>query len=135
VSDCLSPSYEYFILQENAMPTNKELLQLNEQLTARVKELEAELELSKQAVAAPAPTPSKSKTQAEQALALLKAGPATTAQMKEINPKYPSDPIYFVRSILKQKVVTHRSKDGNTTYSLPDATTDEQKPASEGAKA
>jgi cell division septum initiation protein DivIVA len=107
----------------------KELEVENEQLTARVKELEEELERSKQAVAAPAPVqPSKSKQQAEAALKLLQAGPVTTAQLKEINPKYPSDPIYWIRSILKMKVVTHRSKDGNTTYSLPTADTD-QKPS------
>lgn len=114
--------------------SNKDLVGLNEQLTARVKELEAAnealnaqvKELSEKPVApAPPPQPSKSKMQAEAALALLKQGPVTSEMLKEINPKYPSDPIYFVRTILKQPVVTNRSKEsGKTTYSLP-----EQKPA------
>ena len=95
----------------------KEMIAQNEQLSARVKELEENLATLQSAPAAA--QPSKSKVQAEQALALLKAGPVTTAQLKEINGKYPSDPIYFVRTILKQRVVTHRSKDGNTTYALP----------------
>jgi len=110
--------------------TNKELVAQNEQLTARVKELEEKLALSEQAVAtmqaAQPAAPSKSKVQAEKALELLKAGPVTTAMLKEINPKYPSDPIYFVRTILKQEVKTHRHKDGASFYSLPSA---EQKPA------
>src|SRR5258708_1283037 len=108
----------------------KELVAANEQLIARVAELEAQLEASN--LSAPAPQPSKSKVQAERAIALLKAGPVTTTQLKEINEKYPSDPIYFVRTLLKQRVVTHRSKDGNTTYSLPGAASD-QKPAQEAA--
>lgn len=100
--------------------TNKELVALNETLTARVKELEAALEASKQAPPAPVVQPSKSKVQAEAALELLKKGPVTTEMLKAINPKYPSDCIYFIRTILKQKVVTNRTKEG-TTYSLPSA--------------
>ena len=104
----------------------KELVALNEQLTGRVKELEATLEANQKAVAsqtaATPAQPSKSRIQAEAALALLKAGPVSTEQLKQINPKYPSDPIYFVRSVLKLKVKTNRSKDGQTTYVLEDAT-------------
>lgn len=79
----------------------KELVAANETLTARAQELEAKLQLSEKIAAtvqsAPPAVPSKSKVQAEQAMALLKAGPVTTEQLREVNPRYPSDPIYFVR--------------------------------------
>jgi hypothetical protein len=71
---------------------------------------------------APVPTPaSKSRTQAEAALELLKKGTVTVDQLKQINSKYPSDPVYFIRTVLKQPVLTNRAKDGKTTYSLPGA--------------
>jgi hypothetical protein len=105
--------------------TNKELQAENATLKARVAELEQKLELSEKIAktleSAPAASASKSRVQAEAALELLKAGPVTTEQLKAINPKYPHDPVYFVRSVLKQAVVTHRSKDGNTSYSLQGA--------------
>lgn len=84
-------------------------------LAAQVAELQAQL------AAAPAKTEPKSHAQAKAALALLEAGPVTLAQLAEINPKYPNDPIYFVRTILKVTVNTHRVKGGATTYSLPTA--------------
>ncbi len=115
-------------------PKEKELLAANEELKAKVAELEAELEASKQQPAL-APQPSKSRVQAEQALELLKKGPVTTEQLKAINPKYPSDCVFFIRTILKQKVITNRGKDG-TFYSLP--TEQEQtaeKPEAASAKA
>lgn len=39
----------------------------------------------------------KSKVQAEAAMDILRQGPATWEQLKQINGKYPSDPIYFAR--------------------------------------
>jgi cell division septum initiation protein DivIVA len=115
----------------------KEMLAHNERLTARVQELEAELEATRQSVqSAPAPGPSKSQLQAEKAMELLKAGPVTLAQLKAINPRYPSDPIYFIRSVLKQEVITHKGKGSEgTTYSLPDASTEEKKDTSDAPKA
>ena len=107
----------------------KELVALNEQLAARVKELEAKLEASEKSVAhmqaAPTPAqPSKSRIQAEKALELLRQGPVTTAQLKAVNEKYPSDCIYFVRNVLKVRVKTNRTAEG-TTYSLETPTTDD----------
>lgn len=103
------------------------------ELQKRVAELESEnsqlksdlasaLKLAEDAKsAAPVQEKSKSRVQAEQAFALLQKGPVTIADLKGINEKYPSDPIYFVRTILKQTVVTAKAKEGKTTYSLPGA--------------
>jgi hypothetical protein len=111
----------------------KELLAHNQELTTRVKELESQLELAEQTLArlhsTPRSEPGKSQRQAEAALKLLQAGPVTVEQLKEINPKYPSDPIYFIRTVLKHPVVTHRDKNSVTTYSLPAGKSD-QKPES-----
>lgn len=64
-------------------------------------------------------TESKSKKQAREALALLEKGPVTLAMLKAINEKYPSDPIYFARTILGIKnITTTRGKGKETVYSL-----------------
>jgi hypothetical protein len=92
--------------QEQIAQLEKEKAELQQQvngLTKRVKELEA------------TKAPSKSKQQALQALEMLKAGPVTQAQLKGLNPKYPSDPVYYVRTQLKVNVHTVRTAAG-TVY-------------------
>ena len=46
---------------------------------------------------------------------MLKAVPVTQAQLKGLNPKYPSDPVYYVRTQLKVNVHTVRTAAG-TVY-------------------
>ncbi|HMK21439.1 MAG TPA: hypothetical protein VK466_03845, partial [Terriglobales bacterium] len=82
----------------------KELAKVSEQRDGLLKRV-AELEQTKPA--------SKSRQQAEQALAMLKQGPVSHAQLKELNPKYPSDPIYYVRTMLKVDVKTVRTASGS----------------------
>lgn len=53
------------------------------------------------------PKVKKSEVQANAALDILRQGPATWEQLKAINPKYPSDPIYFART-LGAKIRTER---------------------------
>ena len=92
--------------QEQIAQLERENSLLKEQvngLTKRVKELEA------------TKAPSKSKQQALQALEMLKAGPVTQAQLKGLNDKYPSDPVYYVRTQLKVNVHTVRTAAG-TVY-------------------
>lgn len=105
--------------------TNKELQAENATLKARVAELEEKLTLSEKIAttiqSAPVAQPSKSKQQAEAALELLRKGPVTTDMLKAINERYPSDPIFFIRSVLKQQVITTRVPGGKTFYSLPGA--------------
>ena len=60
----------------------------------------------------------QSRLQAEAALALLKQGPVTKAQLVELNAKYPSDPIYYVRTLLHLDVKSVKTKDGSV-YMLP----------------
>ena len=45
----------------------------------------------------------------------LKAGPVTQAQLKGLNERYPSDPVYYVRTQLKVNVHTVRTVAG-TVY-------------------
>ena len=88
----------------------KENQKLREQLDGalkRIKELEGQRPAS------------KSHQMAEKTMELLKKGPVTTAQLKEINPKYPSDAIYYARQLLKIDVKTVRTASG-TAYMLPD---------------
>jgi hypothetical protein len=117
--------------QEQIAQLEKENSLLKEQvngLTKRVKELEA------------TKAPSKSKQQALQALEMLKAGPVTQAQLKGLNDKYPSDPVYYVRTQLKVNVHTVRTAAGTVymtdeifkTYSEGLA---KEKAAAEAAKA
>ncbi len=96
----------------------RDLEQQNEQLSAQVAELTAKLNAALTVATKPV---SKGKAQAEAAYALLQAGPVTMEQLAGINQKYPNDPIYFVRTILKVEVKTVRAKGGKTTYSLKGA--------------
>jgi hypothetical protein len=85
----------------------QELAKKDEQIAGLTKRVE---ELDKQKPA------SKSRQQALQALELLNAGPVSQAQLKALNDKYPSDPIYYVRSILKLDVKTVRSREGKLLH-------------------
>jgi len=100
--------------------SNSELKKQNEELAAKVAELEAQLkQATEQATVVPV---TKGRSQALAALELLKKGPVSVADLKALNEKYPSDPIYYVRTILKVEVKTNRAKDGKTTYCLVEAT-------------
>src|SRR5438477_6065247 len=75
--------------QEEIAKLQKENAALQEQIKGlqnRVKELEA------------AKPKSKSRDIAEKTLEMLKRGPVTVAQLAALNPKYPSDCIYYVRT-------------------------------------
>ena len=61
---------------------------------------------------------SSQQTQAEQVAELLKQGPITIDQLKQINPAYPSDAIGFAKKLLNLKIRTNRAKGGKTTYEL-----------------
>lgn len=85
------------------MPTMKEL----EKENARLKEQVAGLEKRIAEVQAQSQTsrPSKSREQAEQVKAILdKDGKITKEQLAQINPKYPSDGIYYAKNLLKLDV-------------------------------
>ena len=74
----------------------RENLKLKEQVAGLQKRI-AELEAQKASA-----TPSKSRQQAEAVADLLsKNGIVSKKELMEINPKYPSDPVYYARSILK----------------------------------
>ncbi len=88
----------------------RENTQLKEQVEGLKKRLE-ELEGQKK--------PSKTRQQAEKALEMLKAGPVSVEQLKTLNEKYPTDPIYYVRTALKVDVKTVRTAAGSV-YMLPD---------------
>lgn len=61
---------------------------------------------------------SKGREQAEQVLALLKVRSVTTDDLKQINPRYPSDPIYYIRTFLKIEI-QKKKVNGKTVYFLP----------------
>jgi hypothetical protein len=62
---------------------------------------------------------SKSRLMAEEGLKMLEAGPVTAAQLKTLNDKYPSDVVYYIRTMLKVDVKTVRSAAG-TVYMTPE---------------
>jgi hypothetical protein len=62
---------------------------------------------------------SKSRQQAEQGLEMLKAGPVTREQFAKLNPKYPSDVVYYIKSIFKIDVKTVRTENG-TVHMTPE---------------
>jgi FtsZ-binding cell division protein ZapB len=99
--------------QEVIAQLEQENQQLKDQVSGLQKRLEELKEQKKQ------DKPSKSRLQAEAALALLKQGPVTKAQLVELNAKYPSDPIYYVRTLLHLDVKSVKTKDGSV-YMLPE---------------
>jgi hypothetical protein len=95
--------------QELIAQLKKELEKKDEQiagLTKRINELES---------ARPA---SKSRQQAIAALHMLEEGPLTMDKLITLNKKYPSDPIYYVRTLL-QKDVKRVKINGQSVYMLP----------------
>jgi cell division septum initiation protein DivIVA len=88
----------------------KENEKLTEQLAGLTKRI-TELESAK--------APSKSKQMALATLHLLEQGPVGVDALAKINPKYPSDPIYYVRTLLKKDVKLVRRAGGNV-YMLPE---------------
>lgn len=65
-------------------------------------------------------SPGSGKAQGQRALELLAAngGQVTSAQLSAINPKYPSDPIYFARKEFGAVIATVRARGGKSTYKL-----------------
>jgi prefoldin subunit 5 len=86
----------------------------NSQLKAEVDSLKKRL--SEMEAAKPK---SKSRQQAEQGLEMLKAGPVTKEQFAKLNPKYPSDVVYYIKTMLKIDVKTVRTANGSV-YMLTD---------------
>ncbi len=85
------------------MASPKELAVENAKLKEQVAGLQkriAELEAQKAAAKS-----SKSRDQAEAVAQLLsKNGVISKDELRKINPKYPSDPVYYARSILKLNI-------------------------------
>jgi hypothetical protein len=50
---------------------------------------------------------------------MLKAGPVTKEQFAKLNPKYPSDVVYYIKTMLKIDVKTVRTANGSV-YMLSD---------------
>jgi len=96
--------------KERIAHLEKELQKVTEQRDGLAKRV-AELESQK--------PPSKSKQMAMATLHLLEQGPVGVDQLAKINPKYPSDPIYYVRTLLKKDVKLVRKAGGNV-YMLPE---------------
>ena len=66
---------------------------------------------------------SKSREQAEEAVKLLEAAGVAgvpLAEFAKLNPKYPSDVAFYIRSILKLDLKTVRKMEGGTRYMLPE---------------
>lgn len=97
---------------EQIAQLEKENQQLREQISGLTKRLEEMKQVTKEQ------KPSQSRVQAEAAYALLQSGPVTKEMLSKINQKYPSDAIYYVRTILKQEVKTVKTKAGSV-YMLP----------------
>lgn len=95
-------------MKDEKVQLQKENQLLKEQVAGLLKRIQ-ELEASRK--------PSKSRQDAEQGLKMLEAGPVTTKQLAQLNQKYPSDVIYYVRNILKVDVKTVRGPEG-TRYML-----------------
>ena len=89
---------------------NHLLREQNAGLTKRLEELQQQKKQDK---------PSKSRLQAEAALKMLQEGPVSKEQLIGLNAKYPSDPIYYVRTLLHQDVKSVKGKNGSV-YLLPE---------------
>lgn len=97
--------------QEKIKELEKELQKVTEQRDGLAKRV-AELEKARPA--------SKSRQQAEQGLEMLKSGPVTREQFAKLNPKYPSDVPYYIRTLLKVDVKTVRIQGKGTCYMTPE---------------
>lgn len=97
------------------MRTVKELEKENTKLKEQIAGLEKALADAKAQTATA--RPSKSREQAEQVKAILdKDGKITKEQLAQINPKYPSDGIYYAKNLLKLDV-----RRAHSCYWLPKA--------------
>ena len=96
--------------QEQIAQLEKEKAALEQQVIGLKRRVE-ELESSK--------PKSKSRDQAEKGLEMLKEGPVPMARFAALNPKYPGDVAYYIRTIFKQPVHTVRGK-GGSIYMLPE---------------
>ncbi len=99
------------------MKPTEEIVQLKKEKEALAEQIEG---LKKRVAELEAAKPkSKSRDQAEKGLALLKQGPVALAQFAALNPKYPGDVAYYIRTIFKMVVHTVRTKSGSV-YMLPE---------------
>ena len=100
------------------MKPSEEIAQLKKELAQKDEQIQGLLNKLKEQDERGISKPSKSRLQAEAALALLQKGPVTVEQLKALNSKYPSDAVYYVRTVLKQDVKTVRTAAGSV-YMLP----------------
>lgn len=102
-----------------------DLTAANTTLTEQVAALTTEkAQLIEKLAAVPTATPKNSKSleQATAAMELLtKNGVVTLPELAAINPKYPTDPVYHARQLLKASIVTARAANGKTVYFTPEA--------------
>ena len=86
------------------MPTVKELEKENAKLKEQIAGLEKALAEAKTVQASA--RPSKSREQAEQVKAILdEKGVITKDELLKINPKYPSDGVYYAKNLLKLQII------------------------------
>lgn len=98
--------------KEELQKENDSLRSEIQTLQQRIQELETKSTSGRQ---------SKSREMAEKTLALLKAGPVTVEQPKQINERYPTDCIHYCRTLLKA-VILRQNISGQTYYFLPEFT-------------
>jgi hypothetical protein len=97
--------------KERIAKLEQENKELKEQLAAAQKKAE-ELEKAKPA--------SKSRMQASAVLQMLAEGPLTMDRLAKLNPKYPSDPIYYARTLLHADIKLVRRSGQPSLYMTPD---------------
>jgi hypothetical protein len=103
--------------KEKKMKPAEEIAQLKQENATLQEQVDSlKKRLTEMEVAKPK---SKSRQQAEQGLEMLKAGPVTKEQFAKLNPKYPSDVVYYIKNILKIDVKTVRTANGSV-YMLSD---------------
>jgi hypothetical protein len=90
--------------KEQLIQLEKENALLKEQVAGLTKRI-GELESQKPA--------SKSRMQATALLHLLESGPVGMDQLAKLNPKYPSDAVYYCRTLLHQDIKLVRRPGGN----------------------
>src|SRR6267143_4021014 len=103
--------------QERIAELEKENAQLKEQVAGMQKKL------AENAALGIGRGKSKSKLMAEEALKLLQEAGSNgvpLAEFAKLNPKYPSDVAFYLRSILKVDLKTVRKMEGGTRYMLPE---------------
>jgi hypothetical protein len=95
-------------------PKERELEKENQKLREQIAGLQHRVKELEETKAASAP--SKSRLQAEAVKAILdKDQLITREQLAQINPKYPSDPVYYFRQHFKETIITLKTASG-TVY-------------------